>query len=225
MSSFSDAPKGPRLTNQVIYLVSSQIRLKCPVINYANAKTTFVEWTRNNMPIEYNSRYFVSVNGLLRIDMALPEDSGIYNCKAINGFGSSSANITVDVIGNEDDLIYLVDPLNDESSNQLIIPSIASDFGGANKNVQLEKTIYRQLGKSVKFKCKVDDKFVSVVQWFKEGKIIHHKNLFNVKIDRNVLHINNLKAKDFGEYECSYPTSGGEYSAKFKLIKKGEYKF
>lgn len=177
------------------------------------------------MPIQQNSRYYVSVNGLLRIDMALPEDSGVYNCKAINGFGSASANITVDVVGNEDDLIYLFDPLSQsEETSQLIIPSIASDFGG--KVVKAEKTIYRQVGKSVKLKCKVDEKLASHVVWYKEGQLISQnfarKEHLNVKIDKALLSISNLKSKDFGEYQCAFPTASGEGSFKFKLMKKGK---
>lgn len=59
-----------------------------------------VEWFHNNVPIRSGSRFTETNNfGFVALDVmqCLPEDSGVYTCRAVNALGQSvtSGNLLV----------------------------------------------------------------------------------------------------------------------------------
>ena len=72
------------------------VRLACPVTSDPPALTS---WHKDDEAIHSGWERFRPLDRLLRIRGALPEDSGIYVCKATNGFGSVTVTHELYVLG------------------------------------------------------------------------------------------------------------------------------
>lgn len=72
--------------------------LPCPV--HADPDTLFFEWLRDREPLGAfaDERYRIQGNGALKIKSVVPEDTGLYVCRAVNGFGKAHVNVTLIVL-------------------------------------------------------------------------------------------------------------------------------
>ncbi|GBM06775.1 hypothetical protein AVEN_63012-1 [Araneus ventricosus] len=77
----------------------AKVQLPCPV--QADPDTLFFEWYRGNEPLNifHEDRFRVQSNGVLKIKSTVPQDSGVYICRAVNGFGKVDTNVTLVVLG------------------------------------------------------------------------------------------------------------------------------
>lgn len=76
----------------------AMVLLPCPV--HADPDTLFFEWLRDREPLGSfaDERYRVQGNGALKIKSVVPEDTGLYVCRAVNGFGKAHVNVTLIVL-------------------------------------------------------------------------------------------------------------------------------
>ncbi len=81
--------------------VDATVRLKCPI---SSSPPTMYEWYKDNEKIDYTwERYKTKQDSKwLRIKRANEDDTGVYVCKAVNGFGSETVRIELIVIGKAD---------------------------------------------------------------------------------------------------------------------------
>ncbi|GFQ79738.1 fibroblast growth factor receptor-like 1 [Trichonephila clavata] len=75
------------------------VQLPCPI--EADPDTLFFEWYRDREPLDAfaDERYRIQSNGILKIKSVVPEDTGLYVCRAVNGFGKADVNVTLIVLG------------------------------------------------------------------------------------------------------------------------------
>lgn len=76
----------------------AMVLLPCPV--HADPDTLFFQWLRDREPLGTFSddRYRMQGNGALKIKSVVPEDTGLYVCRAVNGFGKAHVNVTLIVL-------------------------------------------------------------------------------------------------------------------------------
>lgn len=90
----------PRLVGQasqhVTARVSSVIKLPCPV---EAEPAALMQWFKDKYLIHQGWERFKVTQKWLKIKEIVMEDAGLYVCKAINGFGSVSINVTLRVVG------------------------------------------------------------------------------------------------------------------------------
>uniref|UniRef100_T1KGM6 receptor protein-tyrosine kinase n=1 Tax=Tetranychus urticae TaxID=32264 RepID=T1KGM6_TETUR len=235
---YSKAP--PRLalpktkTNPVIYLVGSKVQLQCPV--YADPKRLFVEWMRNDMPVEHIHRYFVTLNGYLRIEYAQLEDSGVYTCKAANGFGAVYANITLSILRQED--LGESGGFKFDNVNRLLLSNdYPEDLGSSSSLSQYNyvedtllgpyfvdlvppktKVIKLNSGKPLRLRCNVAGKPRPEILWYKNGSPISPTRLppgttrFN-----GIFTIPESRIEDSGYYMCVASNVKGQINTTFSV--------
>ena len=92
-------PTAERKNSQEIARLGEDFRLTCPISAYASAGTLFV-WKKDSETIDrYTWDRFTPSKKSLKIKEVASEDSGVYVCKGINGFGSEEVQIKLIVIG------------------------------------------------------------------------------------------------------------------------------
>lgn len=209
------------LQSPIIYPVGANVQLHCPAYD-DETDLLFFEWSRGkNEPIEESSRHRLTYKGVLKIKSAIIEDSGVYHCKAINGFGSVTTNVTLQIVSNED-----LHALNSPMDN--LYPRDDNDYLSFESNVNFKynykKTInnekleipqpieYRkQVGVSVTFNCNARQ-----VRWYKNGEHLSVKPNGSNR-NRGVLTFSKVRIKDSGNYTCVGVNHFGHVNNTFHL--------
>ena len=76
--------------------IGENLRLVCPVSAYP---APMVEWSKNGEIIDFMWERHKTGKKWLKIKNLSEDDTGIFTCKAINGFGSETVRIEVIVVG------------------------------------------------------------------------------------------------------------------------------
>ena len=92
--------KGPprRLKTRVTVVVSfgSDVRLVCPV---TGEPQPMVEWSKDGEVVDYTWTRINTNKNYLKLRAAQPGDTGVWNCRGVNGFGSVNVRIELIVAG------------------------------------------------------------------------------------------------------------------------------
>jgi hypothetical protein len=81
---------------KVIGRIGENIRLVCPITAYP---APIVEWTKNGENVDFMWERYRTGRKSLKIKFANEDDTGIYMCKAVNGFGSEEVRVELIVVG------------------------------------------------------------------------------------------------------------------------------
>ena len=76
--------------------IGETVRLVCPITGYP---TPIVEWSKNGEKIDFMWERHLTGRKSLKIKNANEDDTGVFTCKAINGFGSEEVRIELIVVG------------------------------------------------------------------------------------------------------------------------------
>ena len=92
--------KGPprRLKETVTVVVSlgSDVRLVCPV---TGEPQPMVEWSKDGEVVDYTWTRINTNKNFLKLRAAQPGDTGVWNCRGVNGFGSVNVRMELIVTG------------------------------------------------------------------------------------------------------------------------------
>ena len=184
--------------------IGDKIKLACPI---SGNPAPMFEWSKDGIPIDFRwERHFVSdrLHGkFLKIKHLNEDDTGIYTCKGINGFGSSEVRIN----------LLVVDPRSMPDMDGVkadVAPPVFTH------QTQISEKYYRQKLKEIfKVSCEAIGSPQPEIFWFKDG----------THIDRNV-HFQNGKSTvefvifgtaDSGSYKCSARNLFGVVNQTFTL--------
>ena len=76
--------------------IGETVRLVCPITGYP---APMVEWSKNGEKIDFMWERHLTGRKSLKIKNANEDDTGVFTCKAINGFGSEEVRIELIVVG------------------------------------------------------------------------------------------------------------------------------
>ncbi|CAG2164782.1 unnamed protein product [Oppiella nova] len=192
----------------LIYPVGANVHIDCPAYD-DQTDLLFFEWSRPlDHIIEENSRIRTTSKGVLKIKSAISTDSGIYFCKAINGFGTVTTNVTLQIVTNED-LQSLNSPMDNlyprDDYQSLIESNINYNY---NEKPVVSEQVVRELptpvviiksaGLSVNMNCSANR-----VRWLKNG---HHLTLRHLPEGSHksggLLTLSKVRLIDRGNYTC-----------------------
>ncbi|XP_076364458.1 fibroblast growth factor receptor-like 1 isoform X2 [Tachypleus tridentatus] len=183
------------LTGILALAQSSDVQLPCPVEGDQNS--LFIEWYKNRQPLSIlgGDHFHVTNRGFLKIRGAVTDDTGLYVCQAVNGFGGLDVNVTLIVL--EDDSFR---ENEDYSSEMLPIDIEGEPELTKTTNFQNGK-IQRSVGSSLRLKCLVPTN--DHISWLKDGIFLFEGNLpVGSKRGRWYLQLENLRVIDSGNYTC-----------------------
>jgi len=185
------------------------VHLPCPV-ERNDKNDLFIDWTRDDKSLpEVDARMRVTNSGTLRIKDVQPDDTGLYVCKAVNGFGSVEIGSNLIVLENELPAAAGGN-INNHTDSDTIKPRLTqvSRFN--------EQVIERPAGSSIKFKCEATGHPRPSVSWFYNNHILQSTDQVSRR-GRWTLVINDLTVEDSGNYTCFVVNQHGNTSASFVL--------
>ncbi|GBL88535.1 Fibroblast growth factor receptor-like 1 [Araneus ventricosus] len=219
LTIFEDAltQSPPQLTTknasrQQIVRPGTNILVECPV---RNTRDMIFEWYKDKETIMTygNHRLRVLSNGSLRIKETIYDDTGVYRCRAVNGFGSVEFNTTLLVIGNEEDyeeyeaIFDPEDALTDESKISITAkPQILYVTEG-------KSPIFKPLGATFMLQCVATGYPKPEIMWYKDGTPISNQ----FRLGRWALKFTKTISTDAGNYTCVASNQLGKASHSFVL--------
>ncbi|XP_014772058.1 fibroblast growth factor receptor-like 1 [Octopus bimaculoides] len=219
--------KGPPFINQtavshkrLIAYIGKNFRIRCPI---TATPPPYMQWSKDGHTINIAwERFRIQEMGLRIKDVEI-EDSGLYTCKATNGFGSVQLNFTLTVI-----------PEKKEGTQQNNLYPHQLDPTGATEprflhlSKMKKKSIPRPVGSSIRFRCRASGNPRPEIQWLKDGQMWTSDNMGNYQDSRLrwTLKIDDLRQEDSGQYTCVVTNIHGtiNYTYSLEVVEKVQKK-
>ncbi|XP_015915688.1 fibroblast growth factor receptor-like 1 [Parasteatoda tepidariorum] len=191
------------------------VNMDCPVRR--NRKNMFEWYKEKSQMIEFpDERFKILSNGVLKIKDVTYSDTGVYRCRAINGYGSVEFNTTLLVIGSEG---YEKDYHDyDYGYSQEILPEGDSKISLTYKPRILRVSdkvspIIKKVGETFKLQCVATGLPAPEMIWYKDGIKIN-----SAKTGKWALPFTEAILTDSGNYTCVAKNILGKDSHSFFLI-------
>ena len=84
--------------------IGENVRLICPIGGFP---APMVEWSKNGEKIDYMWERHRTGRKSLKIKNANEDDTGVFTCKGINGFGSEEVRIELIIVGKWKLVLYV----------------------------------------------------------------------------------------------------------------------
>ena len=217
LATFSSAQSPPQLnlnnaSEQHIVRPGITTTLECPV---RNNKDLMFEWYKDNEYIMTygGQRLRKLANGSLRIKETNFDDTGIYRCRAVNGFGSVEFNTTLLVIGSDEDYEQYGDLFDTED----IDPDESKISLTAKPRLLFvtkdDSPMYRP-GSTFRLQCVASGYPKPEMMWYKDGVPV--SPVF--RLGRWALKFTKALTTDSGNYTCVATNLLGTASHSWNLI-------
>lgn len=219
---FVSAQSPPQLLStignpQKIVTPGSPVTLPCPV--HGDRDTLIFEWYKDRESLEsiVDTRMRISSNGSLRIKKVNAEDTGLFTCRAVNGFGSVEYNATLIVLGGDDDYDSDSDDDNVEDFDAGNGDSSTHKISRMSKPHLLYVTevgtspLHQLPGSSLELHCVASGHPRPQVTWFKDGQELPQA----LKRGRWTLRLRKLTTSDGGNFTCVVTNIVGSTSHSF----------
>lgn len=89
-------PTADKSKSQTIAYIGETVKLTCPVYG---VPAPMIQWSKNGQHIDFHWERHKAKKNILKIKHVTEDDTGIFMCKAINGFGSIQVRVELIVIG------------------------------------------------------------------------------------------------------------------------------
>ncbi len=211
---------------QKIGHIGDTVRLTCPVSGFPQP---MVEWSKDGEKIDHMWDRHKTGRKTLRIKNVNEDDTGVFTCKAINGFGSEEVRVELIIVGKkEQEIEWDVHHANHAKTlpDPRQLPNAARD--GSLPNVAppvftydtrtSRKRYLLPIGNTFKVSCEALGSPKPEVFWFKDGKHLTE----SVRYERggggrSAVELNVWNASDAGVYTCRARNLVGERSVNFTL--------
>ncbi len=88
--------------------LGEDVKITCPILGNP---TPIVEWKKGGETIDYSWIRIRTQKKSLKIRRAQEEDTGVYVCKGVNGFGNVEVKVDLIIIGELSDRLILFIPV------------------------------------------------------------------------------------------------------------------
>lgn len=161
------------------------VKLQCPIEGFP---APIIEWTKGGEKIDFTWERYKMSRKVLKIRYVNADDTGVFGCKGINGFGSEYVRIELIIV---DPAKYPSIPDSEGVSIDLAPPV----FTEATKKTP--KTYRLAAGDSFKLDCEALGSPEPQVRWLRNGQIIQNNHL-----PSSTLELSFVSQADSGIYTC-----------------------
>ena len=173
-------PRAEKAEVKHIAKVGDEVKLLCPVHGHP---APMVTWSKDGEVIDFAWNRFRVNKRQLKIKGVIREDTGLYLCKAINGFGKVEIKVELIVIRPEE-----LTGVSAENINKLSSPRFSPD------SLEAEKSLVESVGSSLVLECSVSGYPTPTIQWYKDDQLYQSSG--------SQLTIPSLQTRDSGAFSC-----------------------
>ena len=188
-------PRAEKNLVKHIAKVGDDVKLPCPIQGYP---TPMVTWTRNGEVINYGWTRFRTNKRHMKIKGVVKEDTGVYFCKAINGFGNVEIKVELIVINPED-----LKGIGADQISRLSPPVFSL------RTKEAEKSQIQSVGSDLKLSCSASGFPEPTVYWYKDDHLYQRRG--------GDLTLRSLQQRDSGTYSCVAQNVVGTVSTTFDV--------
>ena len=188
-------PRAEKSEVKHIAKVGDEVKVLCPVHGYP---APMVTWSRDGEVINFAWNRFRVSKRQMKIKGVIKEDTGVYTCKAINGFGSVEIKVELIVIRPEE-----MTGVSAENINKLSSPRFSP------LSLESEKSVERSVGSDLELECSVTGYPTPTIQWYKDDQ------LYQTAGAR--LSLTDLQTRDSGAFSCVAQNMIGTSALTFTL--------
>lgn len=196
------------------------VRLVCPIVS---DPPPIREWTKDGESIHAGwNRYRVRTNSL-RIKEAIEEDTGVFICKATNGFGTMELKLLLYVYPNTTET--LENPPNVDFDE--MFPQVDQPYVGEGESPRFSKpeqmrnpSVMKPAGSTVRLRCKATGRPRPIIRWYKGGELIpdiEGSNNDPTRHERWTLVLQDVNERDNGAYTCKVSNPAGSINFTYTL--------
>ena len=183
-------PQRRRETEEVVVEVGEDIKLVCPVFG---SPQPIVEWRKDGESIDYSWTRVKTNKNYLKLKQAQKSDTGIWVCRAVNGFGSVSVNI---------ELVVTESTQSESQLVQVAAPVFTKTTLG------LQSTIKKVTGSSLVVRCEALGSPRPRMSWLHNGRPVTSSGLLSLPA---------LQETDGGVYTCLATNLAGTGKLQFSI--------
>ena len=173
-------PRADKSEVKHIAKVGDEVKLLCPVHGHP---APMVTWSKDGEVINFAWNRFRVSKRQMKIKGVIKEDTGVYLCKAINGFGSVEIKVELIVIRPEE-----MTGVSAENINKLSSPRFSPS------SLESEKSLVRSVGSELVLQCSVSGYPAPSIQWYKDDQLYQSQG--------EQLVIRSLQTRDSGAFSC-----------------------
>ena len=221
----SGPPQAKEKEIKIIAKVRENVKIVCPIVGHP---TPMFEWRKNEDKIDFMWERHITnpAKKWLKIKDVTQDDTGIYHCKGINGFGSEEVRVQLIVV----DPRNLPKGLNGKSfihkskiishltyiglfllltGEEVAPPVFTRETKIATKSFSLKP------GDTFKVSCEALGSPQPEIFWFKDGQ--HIDNNVHYQRGKSTLEFNIMGTADSGTYMCKISNLFGDKTLNFSL--------
>ena len=216
-------PQATEKEIKIIAQVRENVKIVCPIVGHP---TPMFEWRKNEDKIDFMWERHITnpAKRWLKIKDVTQDDTGIYHCKGINGFGSEEVRVQLIVV----DPRNLPKGLNGKSiflkseslghltyfillliGEEVAPPVFTRETKIATKSFSLKP------GDTFKVSCEALGSPQPEIFWFKDGQ--HIDNNVHYQRGKSTLEFNIMGTADSGTYMCKISNLFGDKTLNFSL--------
>lgn len=201
-SPLKGPPTADKSKSQTIAYIGETVKLTCPVYG---VPAPMIQWSKNGQHIDFHWERHKAKKNILKIKHVTEDDTGIFMCKAINGFGSIQVRVE----------LIVIDPSGIPSSLEyagVAAPVFTQETKMAKRHQVLS------VGDSFEVGCEALGSPEPEIFWFKDGQRITESVQYHQ--GRSILEFSILGTADSGVYTCHAKNMIGDKTKNFTLVVK-----
>ena len=187
-------PRAEKSELKHVAKVGESLKIKCPIFGYP---APIVSWQKDEADISYAWSRYRTTRKTLKIKSVSVEDTGVYVCTGINGFGKAETRIELVVINPEDF------PADSDLKN-LSEPMFSVETIRSSKDITLDS------GDSVTLLCSASAVPEPRLSWYKNNELFRDSG--------SSLSMTSVTATDSGVYTCVAQNMVGSVSVKYRIM-------
>lgn len=180
--------------------IGENIKLTCPIVGFP---TPMVEWYKNGEKIDYMWERHKTSRKSLKIKHISEDDTGVFTCKGINGFGSEEVRIELIVV----DPRTLPQGIDDSMS--VAPPTFTFE------TKMSQKVFIKNIGDTFKVSCEALGSPEPEIFWFKDGQ--HIDENVHYQGGKSTVEFSIFGKADSGVYTCRARNLIGQKTVNFTL--------
>jgi len=204
--AYSEDIKGPPIAQQkelkTIVRLGEDVKIQCPI---QGNPAPIIEWKRGDETIDYTFIRIRTKGRQLRIKKSQEDDTGVYVCKGVNGFGN--VEVRVDLI--------VIDPAKFPDLKDGELPDVTAPVF-TRETLDNKDYFSKQSGDSLKIACEAKGNPEPEIFWFKDG-VPFDADGIKYKNGKSSLKMKNLMQVDSAVYSCQAKNLVGFITRNFTL--------